>query len=409
MKKSMPFLLVAYTIITIIVRSPVLLITPRFWAEEGLQYFAYAYKHSFMENLFKQFYGYYTLIPNVSASLATCIPLEYAPLLTTCIARLIQVLGCGVLIVGKSFYWDNTLKKLYVITMLLLLSPAETWAQTIHSMFWLSFGTLFILLERTEGIDTHLKWFYRFILGISGLTGVVSCFMAPIYYIKSYRSKSKEDYLHSLILSFCLLLQTICFTAAVVSHNSTLSGRFSSEGCGLPPNLLRFFVWPFIGEVRNSGFDNSTNTALNIIVLILFIIYFLFALFNGCKIHTIQYIAATFAIVVILSVALSVKSTPLPTGDRYTLLPSYCLFMLIYHSALNKLRFMYFRYASVILLSIIAVHTIHNYRSSMASFTDPTWPVWKDEVMIWKNNHTHEIRIWPQWDGGRWTVKLHGK
>ncbi|HZV81410.1 MAG TPA: hypothetical protein VFF53_04500, partial [Geobacteraceae bacterium] len=49
-------------------RQPELLTAPRFWAEEGTNFFAYAYAHSWWENLLHPQFGYYTLYNAIATS-----------------------------------------------------------------------------------------------------------------------------------------------------------------------------------------------------------------------------------------------------------------------------------------------------------------------------------------------------
>lgn len=66
----------------IILRHFDFFINPRFWAEEGSVYFLNAYIHGF-SSLWFGHQGYFSIIPNISTYLATLVPLEYAPIVTT--------------------------------------------------------------------------------------------------------------------------------------------------------------------------------------------------------------------------------------------------------------------------------------------------------------------------------------
>jgi len=76
--------------VIIIVRRPELMYQPRFSAEEGVNYFSYAFSHSWFQNLTYPQYGYNTLYNSLATSFAAMFPLETAPLATTYLAFLLQ-------------------------------------------------------------------------------------------------------------------------------------------------------------------------------------------------------------------------------------------------------------------------------------------------------------------------------
>ena len=78
---------------SIVLRCPRLFFEPRFWAEEGSVFFAYAFKHSALSALTRPDGGNYDLPRNLASILAVNLaPLEWAPLVTTLFAFGIQLI-----------------------------------------------------------------------------------------------------------------------------------------------------------------------------------------------------------------------------------------------------------------------------------------------------------------------------
>src|SRR5512133_505488 len=88
-----------------VARCPQLLASPRFWAEEGRDYFAYAFAHGPLAGLLASHLGYYALVTNASAALASVVPLEHAPLVTTAIALLVQLAVSALVLTSVSSLW----------------------------------------------------------------------------------------------------------------------------------------------------------------------------------------------------------------------------------------------------------------------------------------------------------------
>lgn len=89
-EKQIKLLLTVAVSVVIILRRPELLYIPRFWAEEGSTFFAYAFNNGFLTNLVSSHYGYFTLYNNLATSTAALFPLETAPLVTTWLALVAQ-------------------------------------------------------------------------------------------------------------------------------------------------------------------------------------------------------------------------------------------------------------------------------------------------------------------------------
>ncbi|MBL8747813.1 MAG: hypothetical protein JNK78_01540 [Planctomycetes bacterium] len=92
---------------TIALRVPSLWTHPRFWGEEGLRYFQFAWSRSLVDALTSVPQHYYNLGCQVSSQLALCVPLEHAPLVTTAFALLTQALPALLLLhIARRSAWS---------------------------------------------------------------------------------------------------------------------------------------------------------------------------------------------------------------------------------------------------------------------------------------------------------------
>ena len=105
--KFYTFVLVAYAV-AVLVRMPDILIKRRFWAEEGEVYFHNAWNERWYDALFAVHSGYLNLSASVATLLAVyLVPLEFAPLVSTSFALLVQLCPAFLLITGRVEWLRN--------------------------------------------------------------------------------------------------------------------------------------------------------------------------------------------------------------------------------------------------------------------------------------------------------------
>jgi len=195
------------SVLIIIFREYTFFTMPRLWAEEGIVYFSYASSHSWLSALLKPHLGYYSLFSNLAAVLASrAVPLEKAPLVTTFLAFFVQCIPLLIVIWGNSNFWNTFFKKAIMIAIILFTPlSGETWLTTINCQYHFSLITVLILCECNDSNQIK-KNFYRALLVISSLSGVLSCFLMPLYLIRAWITKQREAVVHAGIISTCTLI-----------------------------------------------------------------------------------------------------------------------------------------------------------------------------------------------------------
>ena len=240
----------------LVFRAPNLLFAPRFWAEEGGVFYAFAYAHGFFESLAFVYgkNGYFNLVTNVSTALAAhTAPPEFAPAVTVGFAWLLQTIPLLIVLYGSSTLFINRADKL-VGCQIILLAPTvvdQIWLTTIYSQVFLGLATLLILFEKLEGATPLRRWSYRGLLVLGGLSGVYTVALQPLFVLKAWGERSRERVVQLGILCAALLAQIATFVVTLPRaefdrvHDVELSPGYAVYALGgLADHILR----PLLGS-----------------------------------------------------------------------------------------------------------------------------------------------------------------
>lgn len=422
-------LMTLVVIFVIYARLPALILEPRFWAEEGVNYFAYAYGHSWLDNLFTPQYGYNTLYNSIATSLATMAPLEYAPAVTTYLALMVQ-LSVSLAAIWWNIPFLDTLPKKFAIALLIqTLAYARIWATTIGVQYWLCVLSLLILLHNHKAQNRKTFTLQNCLLTLNGLTGILSCLLIPAFALKAVKTKSARVMTQTAILTLCLLVQIAVFLNAYLGKDAGLNSRFGDFNFLYVLNkMMRFLITaPFyeryiFSSPSGETLDLAVRKALATITgpaiylpqynfylleMILGLTTVAFLLILACKkikqLDT-QLIVISILLVTVVSTYFSVNSSG---GPRYAFAPSIMIMFLLVSAGNDKTISRGLRYAAVILIVLSLTNSLRYYRMNMLGGVayDVSWPKWRDEVKIWQTDHSYPIRIWP----AGWTMTLPGK
>ncbi len=203
------------------VRAPWVLFQGRCWAEEGTIFLQYAWTHSFLDALTAPHVGYYNLVANMAGLVAAHVPLEVAPRFTAAIALIIQLLPAVLVLFTNIPGLATPLRKAMAL-LLLLVVPAnpEVYLNTDNSHFVLCAATGLVLVSAPGGrADRVSKWL---LLGLGGLSGVVSTFLAPLFWVQWWRERRRDRLIQALILTVCGLLQAVLIARGVAHEERHL-------------------------------------------------------------------------------------------------------------------------------------------------------------------------------------------
>jgi hypothetical protein len=400
-------------ILFVIWRQPELLAEPRFWAEEGSNYFAFAFSHTWLENLFSPQFGYYTLYNSLATSLAASVPLHYSAYVTTYLAFSVQIAVSAAVIWWRIPVLDSLFKRIVVAFAIQFLAYARIWLTTIGVQYWLCVLSFLILLGETGTEQCIPRIQGRVLLVLNGLTGILSCCLIPAFILAWRGNRCRETLNHALILAGCLVVQVGIYVNAVTSNDPGLASRLlCPDVLSMLARFLHFqFVIPFFGHVVwNSALIAQGEAGIVSLLLP----------FTGSSIHSYNYIIlqqlSGTAVVAFLAVAACKTGRRLETrvmvmafaaialvsnifsvntsgGPRYTFAPSVMIIIFLvamtgWQEVAPILR------KTALALVLIAV-VMCDYRATMVFAYSPSWPVLRQELIQWQADPTHEIRVWP--------------
>lgn len=256
-------LLAAFALATAL-REPRVFADPTFLGEEGTVYYVGSLVGPWWSWLFRPHQGYFSLVPNAACGAAArLLPLEAAPYLTLAVAFLFQLLPAALLLWSRARAFASPLVRCAGLGLLLVApGSADTWMGTIMSQYHVGIAAALVLVEdRDEATSRRRLLLHRAVLLVSGLTGMIGCFLLPVFAWKWIRTRRKEDLVRTGILALCALVQGF----AVLNYDEivrrggleflSLSGRAQSPHPGFFGLIAisRVALPAFIGERQVGG------------------------------------------------------------------------------------------------------------------------------------------------------------
>jgi len=205
--------ILAFTIgfLTIFLRRPDALLTPQFWAEDGITFFAVAYNHSFnLNTLFMPYAGYFQLFPRALSLAGALIGLKYIPFVFAAFALIIQVLPL-------IYLWSERLETVVksdkvkiLITLIYLCLPytQEISSNATNSQWYLALSA-FLIICLAESKSRIVKFLDYLVLVIAGLSGPFSIFLAPVAFLEWFRVRQRDNLIRLAIVLSCAVLNVI--------------------------------------------------------------------------------------------------------------------------------------------------------------------------------------------------------
>ncbi len=407
----------------IYIRQPAFFTAPRFWAEEGKVYFAYALSHPWYYVLLTPHpnFGYYSLLNNLAAVVAALVPLEYAPLLTTLFALSIQLIPIGIILWGRSALFEDLPRRVFVmLIMLFTLSTREIWLNTTNSQFYLLLVAALILAERIEQGGRFKVWVYRLLLILAGLSSPTMIVLAPCFFVKAWFEKRREYRIHAAIITGTSLIQIVAFFFA--PNRSQIAAKRLSE-LDLPTfaHIIwsRTIVLPLAGLRHANDFaDRSLSLQQadpqrfwiqGVLLLLLAIVLIAVLVWPVRDYRPVLLIAGAYCAVICFTIVTAIthdKKFVLiypEWSPRYFYVPSVLLLLLIVSACRRGSGYFEHARAGICLLLTISaiVFGVISYRETV-DFA-PDWPNWQQEVARYRADPAYsELQIWPP----GWSVKI---
>jgi hypothetical protein len=365
-------------------RAPNILLAPRFYAEEGAHYFRFAFEHGLLESLTFVFrkVGYFNLITNVAAGSATLVPLEYAPIVTTYVALVVQAIPLVLILYGNSTLFRGAARKA-VGCLIVLFSPAvasEVWLTSLSSQVYLGLSALLILLEDMRETGPVRRWLYRLLLALGGLSGVYTVFLLPLFGLRALLQRGRERLVQLSIVTLAASIQ-IALVASMDWFNPL---RMRDLGLVTLSRISLYQVGiPLVGHEAARSLTVPLGAVGEYAFLIAFLAAAVFSWVDWRRRRLrLDDDGALLALAVCILAActslLSLKGIP---GGRYAVLSGFAILFAVLHHIRPRRR-PALSGALILLLSFSLFTGMRTYRAPEDLRCDGSR--WKDEVARWR-------------------------
>jgi hypothetical protein len=404
-KYKLEILILITILFLIFYRSPFILFSGRFWAEEGSFWFKNSYQYGPFYGLTQVLWGtgYFNLWPNLATVFATFFPLEYAPLVTTYFSLIVLIYLFSIILFSKSIFLVNLNDKL-IISLIILVSPGITlgiWLNTLTSQVYFTLICVFIFFF-DENHKSYFKFSNPIAVFFSSLSSMLPILLIPFFFIKYLKNRKFYNLLNFNILliggvfQFCIFIfskyNNLDFedahTRFIISLEKitnftynvffkTFFGRDLTHFIyfKIVNNFILYFLiltlsFLFLYKFKKY-FQKYKNDKILFYILIFFILNCFFAIY-GSKFEEVQ--------------------------GRYAAVPSVLLSLIVYR--LIYLSKGIARYFFIFLTFCTLITGIYDFKHNNRYYywlicTD--CPVWKNELKKWEMNPSYKISIWPYW------------
>lgn len=399
-------------------RSPSLVLTPSFWAEEGSRYFAFAYSHGWIDSLLQAPVGYFSLWPNLACAVAAnSVSLENAPYVTMAFALVAQAIPVVVVLAGRSDCWASWWNKGLGVTIILFaLVSTEVWLNTVNSQFHFSLVAFLILLE-PEDISRARRVAYRSLLLLSGLSGPVTLILGPLYLWRYVRTRSTDSLAYAASLATCAVIQVIFVFG---NQGNDLAARLTLPSYSTMMEIVATRTAMVYAGIANSMelhglLSRMPDGPISMMVyqgtLLLAELGFFAFLLYATPMGRRGVLFGSYALLFLLSTVFSAhpdkrQYTNPVAALRYYYVPGVLLLFMNLFSIRNRPMILGRIASGVSLILLISglyfgITQFH----ALGSRYSASNPRWGDEVRRWRIDHNHKLAILPQ----GWEMRLTGR
>jgi len=182
-------------LLVVLLRSPILLLHGRVFAEEATVYLQQAWDARPLQTMLAVREGYFSLLMNGFTLLgAKLVPLEWVAVTYTFGALCVLMLTVYLALVCESF---TTPRARALAAAIVIFAPAtEVWLTLLDAQFYLPVCVALICISAE---DRHRLLRYGTLV-LAGLTGPVSCALTPCLLMKAWRRRTVDAWLQAAIL-----------------------------------------------------------------------------------------------------------------------------------------------------------------------------------------------------------------
>jgi hypothetical protein len=374
-------------------RDPSLFDSPRFWAEEGSNYFGSAVARSFLEGLLNvqaaPHNPYLHPIPHLATVVAAnWVPLEFAPAVTTYAWALVFVLFELVALFGQAELLRAPWRRALAVALpLLAVSDSENWANTLGAHFYCDLALVLLLLE-ARAVAGRRRMVGIAAFALFAVLSPSSWFLLPAASLLVWRdSKTYRPYVGVLAGSAAL--------EVVVSFSCFPANARTPPDLIYAPHIVasKLLLWPIGGwriatkysdwvQGIDRGALNFSAVAVSVVMLVVGGGFLRFARRDATTFVLLSTYVTAVAAYLLLGIGVGRPHLPLFNAGRYAWLPNALLMLIL----ANQLEFHDVARRSAleplvaVVLAAMLVVGVSEFRYPRPVVTFARAPSWRDEV-----------------------------
>ncbi len=336
-------------------RTPCFFLDDGYWQIKNDSYYDYSLQNNFLKSILYVYDsgGYFEFARNIVSKIATYFPL-YLQKIDTYFSSTIYLAIFSYVYFSKSLIFYNKNYTILIIFLILFSPPMtpEIWLTVPHLKAYFGLFTFLLLLQDSSVLKGFKKIFYRSLIIFSGLSSIYASVFAPIFFLKFFLEKNKDNFLNFLCSLLPLIINIFIFFNLFSNAN-----RFAFNIGKIESFSYNILIRPFFGSSIPKFFHhklNITNTE-TIFIAIFLVILFLVISANKFFKKKDKVVILIFASLILHSAFVFVGSLyPNFVGGRYAVIPGIILLTLfirfyqLENNNLHKYLFGFFIFMSVV-------------------------------------------------------------
>lgn len=379
-------------------REPKVFIEPRLWAEEGANFLGNAVSSSDMFDSLLYVRtsadGYFQLPATFGSTIASLLPLEYAPAVMLGVSLLYFLLPFILIWTGRSLLWGDTFKLRSLASAIVLFAPTsigEVWMNTINAQVYAGIATFLILFEDSSRFSSRRVKILCATLFVCGLSGIYSVLLLPAFVFRASVKRDSSSYLFAASLGMAALIQVVVFVYSYITNPlNPQRFRSTSWSSALLKSVVYQLVTPLVGtlgiETIYSLREGSPKALENLLLLLPSALVGVTLLFGMLKSKELTrdatYILLTGALSIISVLFFTtIASYDGQAGGRYAVVNGVLLlWLLLYLARVSTSRLITCSIGAALASALLI--GAYSYRKDVYGCTMDTCPNWRSELEL---------------------------
>ncbi len=396
-------LYVGIFIVIAALKTPIIFSDPRFWAEEGTDYYRYCSGRSFGACISYVHAGSYQLFTNFIVYISTKVSVLHAPFVTAYLTLVFHLLVVGqIVLFSRAYRISLGTAILLVAAWALLPQSFEVWMTATNVQWIAGVSMLLIIVMPIHWIEEHWKGIMAW-GGLCGLAGMPAVIVTPIVFLRAMMQGSRR------MLAVAAMLGSVAALQGIVLMMTGTSGR------AYPLNPITVVMPLFFQTVLSPLFSidfasalgqGDGTTLLGVLILGSGIMAVVIAIARiGTPSEIIIFTLVAWVTVTIMQTFGGLEPQKMMSGiygGRYFLFGSMCLCVMLAWG--TKAQTTYLKITATCLLTSITISGVADtlFSPQIGGFLNG--PSWGGQIRACPEARPCQISIWP--GRGVWVLDI---